>query len=156
VFIAQITDLEQRVDVFNFKVADTHCYFAGGVLVHNKQIFVTTFTGKKISLEVEGSDSISTVKAKIHDKEGLPADQQKLIFAGKELRGPSRWHYSEGVTVTSHRCSCCRWDAYGRRGRDCVPPLEMTLADYNICCESTLYLGGRLRSDPGDWRQMMP
>lgn len=49
------------------------------------QIFIRTLQGKSIPLEFDGTDTISAIKARIFEKEGVPVDQQRLVFSGKQL-----------------------------------------------------------------------
>jgi len=107
------------------------------------QIFVKTATGKTITLDVEPSDTIEAVKGKIQDKEGIPPDQQKLIFVDTLLEVRGVLHTLRcGAVRTALNCA-----HYGVACAVVHTQDGRTLADYEIELESTLHLFLQLRGD---------
>mmetsp|Transcript_26817 Transcript_26817/g.44693 ORF Transcript_26817/g.44693 Transcript_26817/m.44693 type:complete len:254 (-) Transcript_26817:2980-3741(-) len=94
----------QALPFLNNHVAAPHSTLSSVLNVRGgMQLFVKTLTGKTVSVEVEEGESIEDVKAKISEKEGIPAEQQRLIFGGQQLQdGKTLDDYNVGDDSTLH------------------------------------------------------
>ncbi len=67
-----------------------------------EKLLVKTLTGKTIEIEVKLTDTVASVKQQVQDKEGIPPDQQRIIYAGKTLedgRALADYSVTDGATV---------------------------------------------------------
>lgn len=79
----QALESEENLVFYHLSIKKNHNFMVENVIAHNMQIYIKTLSGRKITLDVQPSDSVMALKVKIFSKEKIPIKNQRLLYAGK-------------------------------------------------------------------------